>query len=240
MKNLFSYDNKVMQMLMTLGDLIILNFIFLLCCIPIVTVGAAQAGLYTAIRVLMDKEDDSSCVAAFFRGLRSGFGRITAAYTVMLVIIAVSLYALVAVSLLHNAGMKGAPVIISTVALLICAIFQTLICLFHSRFGCTFGQLFRNAWFLFLMHPLRALGATLLTWLPLLLALYDFYFFIALGPLWLSFAFSFLFMLAYSVMRKPLDEVLALYNERNGIVPEPPASEAETPEEDGQYSDTGF
>ena len=93
MKNLFSYDNKVMQVLMTIGDLVILNILFLLCSIPIVTMGAAQAGLYTAVRVITDKEDDSSPAAGFFRGFKTGFFKITLIWIPFLLIITASLWA---------------------------------------------------------------------------------------------------------------------------------------------------
>ena len=45
--NFFSYESKPMQILMLLGDLIILNLLFILCSLPVFTIGAAQAGLYT-------------------------------------------------------------------------------------------------------------------------------------------------------------------------------------------------
>ena len=77
MNSIFSYDSPLMQVLTYIGDLIILNFIFLLCCLPVFTIGAAQAGMFTAVRVLSDKEDDSSAVAAFFRGFKNGFGKVT-------------------------------------------------------------------------------------------------------------------------------------------------------------------
>ena len=63
--NIFSYESKLMQTLMVIGDYIILNLMFLVFSIPIFTIGAAQAGLYSGIKVALDKEDDSSCAAAF-------------------------------------------------------------------------------------------------------------------------------------------------------------------------------
>ena len=74
---------------MTIGDLVILNVLFLLCCLPIFTIGAAQAGLYTGLRVLADKEDDSSPAAAFFRGFSSGFGKITIVHSLLMVLVLV-------------------------------------------------------------------------------------------------------------------------------------------------------
>ena len=52
MSSFFSYESKPMQILMFVGDLIILNVIFLVCCLPIFTIGAAQAGLYTAMKAI--------------------------------------------------------------------------------------------------------------------------------------------------------------------------------------------
>ena len=50
--NIFNYESKFNQLLMTLADLIILNLLFVVCSLPIFTIGAAQAGLFTGIRVL--------------------------------------------------------------------------------------------------------------------------------------------------------------------------------------------
>ena len=96
MKNIFSYESKFMQTLLVAADYIILNAVFILCCLPVFTIGAAQAGLYTGIRVLRDKEDDSSCLKAFFRGFKSGFGKITLVWCLFAVVIAILGYNLVA------------------------------------------------------------------------------------------------------------------------------------------------
>ena len=69
--NIFNYESKFNQMVMVLADMIILNLLYLICCIPIFTIGAAQAGLYTAVRAMRDDEDYvGSCYAAFLTALR--------------------------------------------------------------------------------------------------------------------------------------------------------------------------
>ena len=64
--NFFSYESKPMQILMYIADLVILNVLFVLCSIPIFTIGASHAALYSAIRTLQDPEDDTSVTKAFF------------------------------------------------------------------------------------------------------------------------------------------------------------------------------
>ena len=70
MNGLFSYDSKLMQVLGFIADLFLCNVLYMLCCIPIVTIGPAQAGLHNAMRTLGDTEDDRSAVKQFFKGLK--------------------------------------------------------------------------------------------------------------------------------------------------------------------------
>ena len=65
MKQLFSLDSKFMQMLMTLGDYIIFNILFLVCCVPIVTIGAAKSALYRVMFEML--EDNGGLYKKFFK-----------------------------------------------------------------------------------------------------------------------------------------------------------------------------
>lgn len=217
----FSYDSKPMQILGFVGDLIILNFLYLLCCVPIVTIGAAQAGLHTAIKVLQDPEDDRSPAAAFFRGFASGFGTITIAWGLIGLLFV--LEALAAVFL------KGASVWVAVVAMVICALFLSVIPMIHARFGCTVGQLFRNAYYLIFAHPIRSIGVTMVVFFPLFsladallgfLKWFDMYSFMAWTPIWGSVYFSGAFCFAHSFMKKPIKTMIDEFNRRNGITPE--------------------
>lgn len=219
MKNLFSYDNKVMQVLMTIGDLVILNILFLLCSIPIVTMGAAQAGLYTAVRVITDKEDDSSPAAGFFRGFKTGFFKITLIWIPFLLIITASLWAFF--------GSTGGVKIVAFIGFCIVAIYWTLVVMFHARFDCTPFQLLKNATLLLLAHPIRVIPATFLSWLTVLIALYDPYSFMAMGVMILSIFISLTFFLAYALLHKPFRELVEMANERLNPTPKEETEEAE-------------
>lgn len=207
MSNLFSYENPIMQLLMKLGDMIILNFIFLLSCLPIVTIGAAQAGLYTAMKVMQDPEDDSSLVSAYFRGFKSGFLTVTLSWGLMMV----ALVLLVFVGA-YAAGL-GLPNWICIAPVAILAWYTAQIPAFHSRFGCTAIQLIRNVWFLIIAHPLRTLGVAVLTWLPigLLLSQYSFVFF-TLIPIWCSLYFSTAAAFSYGFLKKPFHVLIDHFN----------------------------
>jgi len=221
MSNIFSYESAPMQMLLRLGDLILLNVCYLACCIPVFTIGAAQAGLYTACRTMQNREDDSSPVAAFWRGFRSGFGSVTIAWGILTVVLVLVTWLSVA-----SINAKG-NVFLSVLAILSVAIFQTLVPAFHSRFECTPWQLIRNTWFMLFAHPLRSLLITVLIWIPaylfgapVLIAKEAPFLFMSCAPIWISVYFSGAFSLATALLKKPFKVLVDHFNETHGITPE--------------------
>lgn len=218
--NIFSYESKPMQILMFVGDLIILNVIFLVCCLPIFTIGAAQAGLYTAMRQLLNKDDDTSAVAAFFRGFKNGFGRVTLAWGLLFALEVFLVYILTLV-MAYNELLGGAPVICAMAALCITALFQSIVTLFHSRFDCTAFQLYRNAWFMIFAHPLRSLLVGVLTFIPAIVFFsFGIFNFMAATPIWGTVYYSIAFMFSNSVTNKPFQVLIDHFNETHDIQPE--------------------
>ena len=230
MGGFFSYESKPMQILMFIGDLIVLNIMYLLCCIPIITIGAAQSGMYTACKVLLDKEDDSSPYKAYWRGFTSGFGTVTLAWGVTAVITAVTIW-------LGVAAIKaGSAAWLACISMGICAVINTLVPAFHSRFGCTWWQLIRNSWFLLFAHPLRSIGCAILVWLPGILlissiSVKEIYDIMALTPVWGTLYFGTAFTFCTSFLKKPFITLTDHYNEVHGIKPEKTTDPEELPEE---------
>lgn len=81
--NLFDPDSKIIQFFQFLGDLIILNFCFILCSLPVVTFGAAYTAMYTI--TLQEAEDRSgSIIGRFFKYFRANFSKATALWLLLL------------------------------------------------------------------------------------------------------------------------------------------------------------
>ena len=216
MNSIFSYESPPMQALMRLGDLIILNLLYLVCCIPVVTIGAAQAGLYTACRVMQDKEDDSSLVDAFWRGFSNGFKTVTISWSILTVVL---------VLMIWIAGISvaaGGSMWLSILPVVVCAVFQALVPAFHSRFSCTPWQLIRNSWFLLFAHPLRSLLITGLLWLPVALFLTETLISMYCTPIWVVLYYSTVFSAATSVLKKPFRVLVEHFNETHGVVEQAP------------------
>lgn len=225
MGGLFSYDSKPMQILNFIADMIILNVLYIICCIPIVTIGAAQAGLHTGCKVLLDKEDDSSPMEAFFKGFIGGFWKVTAAWCIMTVIfLAVAYVAVLAYA-------YKLPLWIALLAPIICASFQALIPVFHARFDCSVWQLIKNPWFLLFAHPLRSLLFVGFLWTPVILLYYfGAYTVMSMAPVMLTLFYCTAFCMGAFFMKKPMGVLVKHFNETHGITEENPPAEEEVPE----------
>ena len=206
--SIFDYNSKVNQVLMILADIIILNILYIVCSIPIFTIGAAQAGLFTGIRVLLDKEDDNSCAKSFFKGFANGFKTVTLAHIIMTVVMALAtylVYALVVLRVLENGSLV--PLILSYLVLGLTYATHCIIGPFHATFGCTAGQLIRNALFVVLAYPLRSLVFAALMAVPvaLLLTRYD----ILLGGMiaLLALYYSTVYLAGFTLLKKPFQRL---------------------------------
>lgn len=210
MNGLFSYDSKLMQMLGFIADLFICNILYLICCIPVFTIGAAQAGLHSAMRTLGDTQDDRSAVKQFFKGFASGFGKITLSWLLVFVCVAILVYTSLVCFQNKDLGIF-LPWGIPFAALCICAVYHSMLPAFHSQFGCTFGQLLRNSLITMLMHPIRSVALGALLWLPLFLFIMVPQTFIQLSPLFLTVYFSTCCLLGSLLLRKPFKMLIDHY-----------------------------
>ena len=72
MENLFRYDSKFWDILEEISDIIILNFLFIICSIPIITIGASSSALYT-VSLKKTNEENISVFKEFMRSFKSNF-----------------------------------------------------------------------------------------------------------------------------------------------------------------------
>ena len=79
----FNYDSPIMQFLSRITDLFILNFLFLICSIPIVTIGAAATALYS-VTLKMARNEESYIFSSFFRAFKSNFKHSTVSWLILL------------------------------------------------------------------------------------------------------------------------------------------------------------
>lgn len=77
-----------MRFLNRVGDLMILNFIMIICCIPVITVGAAYTAMhYVLLKIVRDRE--GYLVRGFFKSFVQNFKQATLIWLLMLLVTAI-------------------------------------------------------------------------------------------------------------------------------------------------------
>lgn len=187
MQTLFSPDSKFMQAMSRIADLLILNVLFLLTCVPVVTIGAGITTLYTVVfRFGTDREQ--GLVKSYFRGFRDNFRQGTVLWLIVLLCGVTS-----GLNTYVFYRMPGA----AHYAFLLFAILFVLVFLISgflfpllSQFSNDNKSTLRNAIILSLGYLPRSILIAGLNLLPFVMMLLDFYSFLQIGFIWAALYFS--------------------------------------------------
>ena len=85
MQKLFHYDSPFIKWVNRMGRIVILNILWVLCCIPILTIGAATTAMYRVAMALAERKEDVSVTGDFFRAFRSNFKPATLVWLILLI-----------------------------------------------------------------------------------------------------------------------------------------------------------
>ena len=88
MRDIFNLDGPVFEALNRLADMVILNLLFLLCCVPVITIGASLTALSCVTLKMKDKEE-GYVARTFFRSFRQNFRQATVIWLILLMAAAV-------------------------------------------------------------------------------------------------------------------------------------------------------
>ena len=85
---MFKLDSPLMTILNKVADILILNIIFIIACVPIVTIGAAFSAAYY-IGFKMVKDEESYIVRGFFKAFKDNFKQATIIWLILMVVLGV-------------------------------------------------------------------------------------------------------------------------------------------------------
>lgn len=106
-----SVDNPFFQVMGRLGDIMVVNALFILCCLPIVTIGSSLSAMYKTCFQLIDETEDR-LISTFFINFRKCLKRSTVVWIFML---ALGLLLFFDITFLGVTKMTGAWKIIAVV-----------------------------------------------------------------------------------------------------------------------------
>ena len=88
MSRIFNYEGPVFTFLSRLADLFWLNLLFVVCSLPIVTIGASTTALYY-VTLKMARDEEGYITKSFFKSFKQNFLQATVIWLIYLVLIAV-------------------------------------------------------------------------------------------------------------------------------------------------------
>lgn len=83
MEKVFSIDGKLFNFLNKCTDLVILNILWIICCIPIITIGASTTAMHY-VTLKMAKGEESYIVKSFFHSFRQNLKQATMVWVCIL------------------------------------------------------------------------------------------------------------------------------------------------------------
>lgn len=184
----FRPDSPLMRAIGRVGDLALVNILFLLCSIPVVTIGASAAALYT-VSFQMVRGEDKQIAKTFFSAFRRNFWQATL-LTVLFLLLGAGLFLDLRVM---QANPTAFPLVFwvgSGLLALAAAITLPVAFALQARFDNSVWRTLKNAFVLAVTHPLTALFAAALTLLPLGLLLFAPYYLLLSSIFWFLFGFS--------------------------------------------------
>lgn len=164
MGGLFDYDSKLFQFLVRVCDLVFLSLLWLVCSLPLITLGASTTALYYTTMKLVRHRGDSA-VGMFFHSFKQNF---KASLPVTLILLFV-LYMMAVDYLLLAPKYAGSGIFhgLCIVLLLVYAVEASFVFPVLAKFQCTTKQVFRNAAYIALTNPLVTVMVTALHLAPL-------------------------------------------------------------------------
>lgn len=202
MKDFFNLESPLMQLLTRVGDMIIANALFLICSVPLVTIGASAAALNKVTQSIV-LDEDSGTVKTFFRAFRENFRQATAVWLMMAVFAAASVcnYLLITGFIAGSAAtiLKGVLAVLAVLVLVLAAYMFPLM----VRYTNTLREHAVNALILAVVKLPRTVLLVLLGGLPILILCLSIQTFVSTMVFWLTIGFAFTSYMS-SVLLRPV------------------------------------
>lgn len=146
MGRIFSLDSPLFTFLSKVADLILLNILTVICCLPIITVGASMTALHYVV-LKMVRDEESYIVRSFFKSFKQNFKQATIIWLILLLVGAVLIGDIIILNFSTIRFSNWIRVALFTVIVIVLLatmhVFPVL-----SRFDNTIKNTFKNSFFM--------------------------------------------------------------------------------------------
>lgn len=188
MHSLFSYDSPLMRKLALIWNLAFLNILWLVCCLPIFTIGAATAAMHSVLFHYIEDTDDA-VIRPFFKAFVENFKQATILWVIAMPVIAILAFDALYLSV-HGSGLMAALWIPFAILSLILAVILTYAFPLMAKYDSPLKNIVRNSGILFLMDFWQSLFVLVLNLVPFVIVLILPGLALQMGFLWICFCGS--------------------------------------------------
>ena len=200
MHNLFHYENPFIQFLVRVGDLMILNVLFILCSAPVVTLGASLTALHRVTQNMLFEQEEP-LIKAFFRAFRQNFKQSTLVWLAELVIIvSLACDVLLVMAYFDGSLARTMYILVAVLAILVAGVFSYLMPLI-ARYENGMRQQVNNAVVLAIIKLPKTIILVLMNLLPVILLLISVPVFVQTLIFWVIIGFAFVSFLTSSILK---------------------------------------
>ncbi len=183
MNKLFNLDNPVMVQLARATDMVLLSFLWFVCCLPVITIIPSTAAMYYVTLKMVRKEEDVRIGKSFFHAFKSNFKQ-----GVVLSLIFIVVGIVIFLDYFIMSGVEGTAGTICTACFFVMGIWELCImfytCPLQAQFKNPILQTLKNAAILSMQKVINTVLVFILNMLPFLIAIISFKLFVITLPLW--------------------------------------------------------
>lgn len=165
--SIFSQDSLLSRVLNRIGDLMVLNIITLICCIPVVTIGAALTSMYQ-LTLKMVRNEEGPIISSYFKALKENWKQASILWAIGG---GVSLFLLFDIYILGK--LSGTFIFGYRVALFVLLLFVIMFTVFTfvtlARFENTTKNTLKNGILFCLIHIFKSILMFIVMLLPIVL-----------------------------------------------------------------------
>ena len=159
LSGLFNYDNPVWRFIGKFWDVLILNVLWLVCSIPIVTIGASTTAMYY-VTLKLARDEDGYTIRSFFKSFKENFRQATVIWLIFLAVVFLlgfDLYFFVA-GLTEPSTFRTVMTTVFLAFLFVWAGMFTFVCPLQARFYNPVKKTIFNAFFMSIRHIFHTIG----------------------------------------------------------------------------------
>lgn len=170
MDNLFEYDNKFFEVLGKITDIIILNLLCIISCLPIITIGASVTATYF-VALQMVRNEETYIIREFIKGFKENFIFSTKVWSIILIIGLVLSFDFYISRLILNEYMRITLQFILTIVSIIFIFLLTYVFPIISKFENTIKNTMINSILISIQHLPKTIFMVFINLSPIILTL---------------------------------------------------------------------